>query len=53
VLISTPHITEERIAEIWRACDSRNIELKRMSIRIETISDNPLKIVHSSSSGDL
>ena len=53
VLISTPHITEERIAEIWRACDARNIELRRMSIRIETISDNPLKKIHSSSHGAL
>ena len=53
VLISTPRITEERIAEIWRECDARNIELKRMSIRIEAISDNPLKSIHSSANGDL
>jgi hypothetical protein len=53
VLISTPRISEERIAEIWSECDSRNIELKRMSIRIEAISDNPLKSIQSSSNGDL
>ncbi len=43
VLISTPRISDERIAEILSECDARNIELKRMSIRIEAISDNPLK----------
>jgi UDP-GlcNAc:undecaprenyl-phosphate/decaprenyl-phosphate GlcNAc-1-phosphate transferase len=53
VLISTPRISEERIAEIWSECDSRNIELKRMSIRIEAISDNPLKSIQSSSNGNL
>jgi UDP-GlcNAc:undecaprenyl-phosphate GlcNAc-1-phosphate transferase len=53
VLISTPRISEERIAEIWSECDARNIELKRMSIRIEAISDNPLKSINSSSNGDL
>src|SRR5213080_3432611 len=53
VLISTPRISEERIAEIWSECDARNIELKRMSIRIEAISDNPLKSIQSSASGDL
>ena len=53
VLISTPRISEERIAEIWSECDSRNIELKRMSIRIEAISDNPLKSIQSSANGDL
>ena len=53
VLISTPRITEERIAEIWSECDARSIELKRMSIRIEDISDNPLKSIHSTSNGDL
>ena len=53
VLISTPRITEERISEIWRECDARNIELKRMSIRIEAISDNPLKSIQSSANGDL
>ena len=42
VLISTPRISAERIAEIWSECDARHIELRRMSIRIEAISDNPL-----------
>ncbi len=45
VLISTPRISAERIGEIWSECDARNIELRRMSIRIEAISDNPLKAV--------
>jgi UDP-GlcNAc:undecaprenyl-phosphate GlcNAc-1-phosphate transferase len=54
VLISTPRISEERLAEILSECDARNIELKRMSIRIEDISDNPLKSpIHSTSNGDL
>jgi len=52
VLISTPRISEERIAEIWSECDARIIELKRMSIRIEAISDNPLKSISSSANGD-
>jgi FlaA1/EpsC-like NDP-sugar epimerase len=43
VLISTPRISEERIAELLSLCDERNIELKRLSIRIEAISENPLK----------
>jgi UDP-GlcNAc:undecaprenyl-phosphate GlcNAc-1-phosphate transferase len=45
VLISTPRISHERIAEILSECDARNIELRRLSIRLETISDNPLKAV--------
>jgi len=54
VLISTPRISEDRIAEILSECDSRNIELRRMSIRIEEISDNPLKSVGQiSANGDL
>ena len=39
VLISSPRISEERIAEIWRECEAQNIELKRMSIKIENIAD--------------
>jgi UDP-GlcNAc:undecaprenyl-phosphate GlcNAc-1-phosphate transferase len=39
VLISSPRISEERIAEIWRECEAHNIELKRMSIKIENILD--------------
>jgi len=42
VLISSPRISEERIAEIWRECEAQNIELKRMSIKIENIADYPL-----------
>jgi UDP-GlcNAc:undecaprenyl-phosphate GlcNAc-1-phosphate transferase len=54
VLISTPRISAERIAEIWSECDARNIELRRMSIRIEAISDNPLKTVGQvTTNGDL
>jgi UDP-GlcNAc:undecaprenyl-phosphate GlcNAc-1-phosphate transferase len=42
VLISSPRISEQRIAEIWRECEAQNIELKRMSIKIENIADYPL-----------
>jgi UDP-GlcNAc:undecaprenyl-phosphate GlcNAc-1-phosphate transferase len=53
VLISTPRISDERIAEIRSVCDDRNIELKRMSFRIEAISDNPLKSTgYTSANGD-
>jgi len=53
VLISTPRITDERLAEIFSECDSRNIELKRMSIRIEAVSDNPLKsVAYTPANGD-
>ncbi len=53
VLISTPRISEERIAEILSLCDERNVELKRLSIRIEDISENPLRSVGQiSASGD-
>jgi UDP-GlcNAc:undecaprenyl-phosphate GlcNAc-1-phosphate transferase len=43
VLISTPRISEERIAEILSECEAQNVELRRLSIRLEAISDNPLK----------
>jgi len=43
VLISTPRISEERIAEILSECEALNVELRRLSIRLEAISDNPLK----------
>jgi FlaA1/EpsC-like NDP-sugar epimerase len=43
VLISTPRISNERIAEILSECEARNIELRRLSIRLESISENPLK----------
>src|SRR5438874_224277 len=42
LLISTPRISDERLAEIARECEARNIVLKRMSIRIESITDSPL-----------
>lgn len=45
LLISTPRLSEERLAEISRECEARNIGLKRMSIRIESISDSPLKSI--------
>jgi UDP-GlcNAc:undecaprenyl-phosphate GlcNAc-1-phosphate transferase len=54
LLISTPRISEERLAEIARECEARNIELKRMSIRIESVADSRLpSIARSSSSSDL
>ena len=42
VLISTPRVTAERIAEILSQCEAHNVELRRLSIKLETISDNPL-----------
>ena len=45
VLISTPRISAARIAEILSECDARNVELRRLSIRLESISDNPLNSV--------
>jgi UDP-GlcNAc:undecaprenyl-phosphate GlcNAc-1-phosphate transferase len=54
ILISSPKISAERLAEIWSACDANNIELRRMSIRIEPISDNPLRSVGQvSTNGDM
>ena len=54
VLISTPRISAERIAEIWDECEARNVELRRLSIRLEPISDNPLDSVpRISANGDL
>ena len=54
VLISSPRISDERIAEIWRECEAHNIELKRMSIKIESILDYQLPaITRSSSNGNL
>jgi UDP-GlcNAc:undecaprenyl-phosphate/decaprenyl-phosphate GlcNAc-1-phosphate transferase len=52
VLISTPRISEARLAEIARECEARNIELKRMSIRIESIADSPLPSIARSESND-
>ena len=42
LLISTPRISEARLAEIARECEANNIELKRMSIRIEDIEEHLL-----------
>jgi UDP-GlcNAc:undecaprenyl-phosphate GlcNAc-1-phosphate transferase len=54
LLISTPRITEERLAEIARECEARNIVLKRMSIKIESITDSPLgSLARAASDGDL
>jgi UDP-GlcNAc:undecaprenyl-phosphate GlcNAc-1-phosphate transferase len=50
LLISTPRISEARLAEIVRECEARNIELKRMSIKIESVTDSLLtSITHSAS----
>jgi len=42
LLISTPRISTERLAEIARECEANNIELKRMSIKIEDIEEHLL-----------
>ena len=52
LLISTPRISPERLAEIARECEARNIELKRMSIRIESITDSPLTSIARTASND-
>src|SRR2546427_2458973 len=53
VLISSPRISEERIGEILRECEAHNIELKRMSIKIDNIGDRGLPgISRSSLNGD-
>jgi UDP-GlcNAc:undecaprenyl-phosphate GlcNAc-1-phosphate transferase len=39
IVISTPRISDDRIAEIVRECESQSIELKRMAIRIESVGD--------------
>jgi UDP-GlcNAc:undecaprenyl-phosphate GlcNAc-1-phosphate transferase len=54
LLISTPRISETRLAEIVRECEVHSVELKRMSIRIESVSDSPLaSISRSGSDGEL
>jgi UDP-GlcNAc:undecaprenyl-phosphate GlcNAc-1-phosphate transferase len=54
VLISTPRLPEERTSEILRECEARNIEVKRMSIRIEDIDDTRLPpITRAPRNGDL
>ena len=52
LLISTPRISAERLAEIARECEARNIELKRMSIRIESVADSPLPSIARAASND-
>ncbi|TMP96242.1 MAG: hypothetical protein E6L09_15295 [Verrucomicrobia bacterium] len=52
VLISTPRITEERIAELWRECEARNIDLKRMSIRIESVDKSVFSLHAKSATND-
>lgn len=53
VLISSPRITEERISEILRECEAHNIELKRMSIKIESVGEDNLQpVARAASSGD-
>jgi len=39
VLISSLQISDERLAQIQRECEAEQLKLKRMSIRIETISE--------------
>lgn len=54
LLISTPRISDTRLAEILRECEVHSVELKRMSIRIESVSGSPLaSIGRSESDGDL
>src|SRR5438270_7232281 len=45
ILISTPRISDDRIAEIVRECESQSIELKRMAIRIESIGESVLPAI--------
>src|SRR5258706_405038 len=53
LLISTPRISEERLAEIARECEVHGIELKRMSIRIGRVGDIPrTSIARSATDGD-
>jgi UDP-GlcNAc:undecaprenyl-phosphate/decaprenyl-phosphate GlcNAc-1-phosphate transferase len=52
VLLSSRQISDERITEILRECEARDVELKRMSIRIESVSDNrPSAIARAASNG--
>src|SRR5882672_2861950 len=54
VLISTPRLSAERTSEIQRECEAQNIEVKRMSIRIEDVDDNRLSpITIAARKGDL
>src|SRR5438094_3177207 len=54
VLISTPRLSAERTSEILRECEAQNIEVKRMSIRIEDLDDTRLPpITRATRNGDL
>src|SRR6266849_2912126 len=54
VLISTPRLSDERTSEILRECEAQNIEVKRMSIRIEDVDDTRLSpITRAARKGDL
>jgi UDP-GlcNAc:undecaprenyl-phosphate/decaprenyl-phosphate GlcNAc-1-phosphate transferase len=54
LLISTPRISDARLAEITSECEARNIELKRMSIKIENISKSKLtSIARSAADSEL
>ena len=53
VLIST-RLSAERTSEILRECEAQNIEVKRMSIRIEDVDDTGLSpITRAARNGDL
>ena len=39
VLISSTRVSAERIREIMRDCEEQHVTLKRMRIKIETLSD--------------
>lgn len=51
VLISTPRISHERIIEILRECEAQNIELKRMAITIESLTEQELSVAPNSEDG--
>jgi|ERR1044072_2738012 UDP-GlcNAc:undecaprenyl-phosphate GlcNAc-1-phosphate transferase len=53
ILISSPRITQVRIDEILRECESQSIELKRMAITIENIGEHRLSAIPpAASNGD-
>jgi UDP-GlcNAc:undecaprenyl-phosphate GlcNAc-1-phosphate transferase len=53
VLISSPRISADRIAEILRECESQNVEVKRMAITIESIGEHHLAAIPpSATNGD-
>src|SRR5712692_9673737 len=53
VLISTPRLSAERTSEILRECEAHNIEVKRMSIRIEDLDDTRLPPITRAPNDDL